>query len=96
METAKKKSLLIITRFILFFLFNYLFFWYLLSQMGVEEIRPLGYKDSFGYFLPPYWFDLFIAFMTLLCYLICSGIYDLWKNSHDKNEISDDHHLHLK
>ena len=93
MKPEKKKSYLVFTRFAIFFIFNYLFFWFILSLIGVEKIKPIGHKDIFGYFFPPYWFDLFIAFMTLLCYLICSGVYMLWQNKKDAKEMSKDKRL---
>jgi hypothetical protein len=54
---------------------NYVCLWYLFSMLGINEIHPIGFKDSFGLVFPPNWFILVITIFSLIEFIVLTTFF---------------------
>ena len=69
-------------------IFNLLGMWQMLAFMGVEKMHAIGYRDAFGYVMPPKWFFLTILVLVTAEYLIGSSLFTLWRSQRGKTSTS--------
>ena len=54
---------------------NYLCLWFLFSLLGIKGIHPVGFKDSFGFVLPPNWFIMVITLFSLAEFMVLTTFF---------------------
>lgn len=76
----KDKQIKILLLFIIVFV-NYLCLWYVFSLLEINGIQPIGFKDSFGFVFPPYWFALVIGLFSCAEFIALTAFFPFGSKS---------------
>lgn len=60
----------------------------MLSFFGIDDLQPIGFKDSFGYVFPPKWLILLAVFISLIEYVVLTTLAPLGQKTKFKFKIS--------
>jgi len=63
--------------FLVILVINYLCLWFAFSILGIENVQPIGFRDTFGLVFPPHWLLLVTAFLSLVEYITLTTFFPL-------------------
>ncbi len=78
-DKYKQESQLKVIVFLIIIVVNFFCLWFLFSFIGIENIQPIGFTDSFGYVLPPKWVFLVTVFIALIEFVALTTLFPLEK-----------------